>query len=101
LDKDNGVANIDFDKLEFPLIWRTWRAGDVFVPLGMKQRKKVSDFLIDLKISRPRKERITVLESGGTIAWIVGHRIADPFKIKSTTSRILIIREVPAANDFV
>lgn len=100
LNKDAAVANIDRDKLAFPLVWRKWRDGDSFVPLGMKHPKKVSDFLIDGKVSRPQKDMVTVLESAGTIAWVVGYRIADPFKISDSTKRILIIREVSSGNDF-
>ncbi len=101
LDREAAIANIDLDKLSFPLVWRKWRDGDVFVPLGMAQHKKVSDFLIDLKVSRPRKDMVTVLESAGTIVWVVGYRVAEPFKVTNATSRILIIHEVSAGNDFV
>lgn len=84
-----SLAVLDEDKLQFPLTWRKWRAGDHFHPLGMDHKKKVSDFLIDQKVSVTDKEMITVLESGNEIAWIVGHRIGDNYKITSSTKRIL------------
>ncbi|MCK7540636.1 MAG: tRNA lysidine(34) synthetase TilS [Marinilabiliales bacterium] len=34
---------------------RNWEPGDRFMPLGMKQMKKISDFLIDLKDPRDGK----------------------------------------------
>jgi len=85
-------AFLDFNKLVFPLTWRKWRDGDAFQPLGMRGQKKVSDFLIDLKIDRLQKERVTVLESAGTIVWVVGLRIAEPFKITSETTRTIRFR---------
>ena len=100
MDRDAMVANLDRDKIAFPLTWRKWREGDVLVPLGMKSRKKVSDLLIDTKVPRPMKDRVTVLESGGAIIWVVGHRIADHVKVTPSTRRILIIRETPSDNDF-
>ncbi len=85
------VALLDLDALEFPLELRRWREGDSFTPLGMNGRKKISDFLIDEKVSQPEKERQFVLVSGGEIAWVVGHRIDDRFKIKRDTESVFKI----------
>jgi len=86
---DNFLALVDADRLQFPLTWRKWKAGDHFHPLGMSHKKKLSDFFIDQKISVADKEMITVLESSGEILWVVGHRIDDTFKITNSTKRIL------------
>ncbi|HEX8041814.1 MAG TPA: tRNA lysidine(34) synthetase TilS [Chryseosolibacter sp.] len=91
LSKDPAVAQLDLDRLRFPLLWRSWRAGDYFVPLGMSQEKKLSDFLIDLKIPFNSKADITVLESGGEIIWVVGYRISDRYKVTADTARVLVI----------
>ncbi len=79
------IAVLDESLLTFPLIWRKWKAGDYFYPLGMNHRKKISDFLIDKKLSVVQKDLVTVLESGGKIAWVVGHRIDDRFKLTPAT----------------
>ncbi len=83
------MAILDASKLNYPLKWRKWKTGDYFHPLGMPHKKKLSDFFIDLKISAADKEKITVLESGNEIAWVVGHRIDDYFKITNSTKRAL------------
>jgi len=62
-----------------------WQAGDSFVPLGMSQHKKVSDFLIDEKVPVTLKSGVTVLESNGEIVWIVGYRIDDRYKLTKIT----------------
>ncbi len=82
-------AYIDESQLTFPLIWRKWKAGDVFFPLGMEHKKKLSDFFIDKKVSIADKEVVTVLESEGKIAWVAGHRIDDRFKVTSKTTSVL------------
>jgi tRNA(Ile)-lysidine synthase len=84
-DKGRNEAVLDKEKLTFPLTWRKWRVGDHFYPMGLTHKKKLSDFMIDSKISLPAKDLVTVLESGGEIAWIVGYRIDDRFKITPET----------------
>ena len=85
------IAQLDFDKIAFPLVWRRWREGDNFVPFGMHHSKKISDFLIDIKMPLFDKDTATVIESGSNIIWLVGHRIDDRFKVTSQTKRVFII----------
>ena len=85
-----SVACLDYDKLEFPLMVRRWEKGDKFYPLGMSKPKKLSDFLIDEKVSLADKERVYVMLSGKKIAWIIGHRIDDRFKIGTATKKMYI-----------
>jgi tRNA(Ile)-lysidine synthase len=87
---DPNVAHLDADMIRHPLVTRRWKEGDAFQPLGMKGKKKVSDFLIDEKISLLEKQSVTVLVSGDDIVWLVGLRIDDRFKITSATRRVLV-----------
>ena len=84
-DSNPNIAYLDGDKLQFPLVLRKWKHGDKFRPLGMKNMKKLSDFFIDAKLSLIEKEQRYVLVSGEQIAWIVGMRIDDRFKITGKT----------------
>ena len=83
------VALVDEDKLHYPLCLRRWREGDWFVPFGMTGRKKVSDYLIDHKVSVVEKSRQFVLVSGEDIVWLVGRRIDDRYRITDKTEKIL------------
>ena len=85
IEKNTSVGLFDADKLQFPLHIRRWREGDYFYPLGMKGKKKLSDFFIDNKISVYDKEDSWLLCSGQDIVWIIGHRTDDRFKITDTT----------------
>jgi tRNA(Ile)-lysidine synthase len=89
------AVKLDADKVTFPLQWRQWREGDRFYPLGMNHRKKVSDLLIDQKVSVADKSRVTVLESGGEIIWVVGHRIDNRYKIAPDTRRVMVFSVTP------
>lgn len=90
-DLGDNVALIDADKLQFPLKLRRWRDGDWFVPLGMSGRKKISDYLIDKKVSMAEKGRQFVLVSGDDIVWVVGRRLDDRFCLDKATENVLKI----------
>ncbi|MDO9551723.1 tRNA lysidine(34) synthetase TilS [Rhodonellum sp.] len=93
LDRARENAMLDMDRLEFPLTVRKWTLGDKFVPLGMKNEKKISDLLIDLKIPLIHKKTVTVLCSGDQIAWVMGYRISDRFKCDANTKRTLYFKK--------
>ena len=65
---------------------RGWRPGDRIQPLGMRGQKKLQDLFTDLRVPRPWRERIPLLENGTGIAWVVGHRIADWAKVEPDAS---------------
>lgn len=87
----DNVALLDADKIKYPLVLRRWMEGDSFTPFGMNGRKKISDYLIDHKVSMPEKKRQFVMLSEGEIAWLIGRRIGDDFRITSKTERVLRI----------
>lgn len=82
---------LDADKLSFPIELRPWQEGYSFVPHGMKGRKKLSDFLVDEKISRFDKERTWVLCNGPDICWVVGHRSDERYKVTPKTKSLYFV----------
>ena len=84
-NENRKIVFLDFEKLEFPLTIRKWKHGDRFQPLGMKHKKKLSDFMIDEKIPLNLKEHVLALISGDNIVWVIGHRIDDRYKITRQT----------------
>jgi tRNA(Ile)-lysidine synthase len=88
---DPARAQLDADKLVYPIVLRQRKAGDYFYPLGMRKKKKLSRFLIDQKLSRAQKEAVWVMDMQGKLVWIVGLRIDDRFKITRGTQNILDI----------
>lgn len=85
------TACLDLSLLNFPVTVRRWERGDRFKPLGMKGFKKVSDFLIDQKVPLNAKEKTLVLLSDNNIAWLIGHRLDDRYKVTEKTKKILMI----------
>ena len=94
LNQGDNVALLDADKLKFPLKVRRWQEGDWFVPFGMSGRKKLSDYLIDKKVSMAEKSRQFVLMSGDDIVWVIGRRLDDRFSITRKTENVLkVVRD--------
>ena len=88
-------ALLDASKLQWPLTLRRWQEGDWFIPFGMTGKKKVSDYLIDRKLSLPQKQRQFVLLSGDAIAWVVGERIDERFRLDDKSEEVICItREI-------
>ena len=84
---------IDYDEVDKnSLILRCWKKGDKFVPLGMNQRKKLSDFFIDEKVPNYLKKQIPILVSRDEIVWVCGYRISNKVKITEKTKKILCLK---------
>ncbi|MEM9674859.1 MAG: tRNA lysidine(34) synthetase TilS [Bacteroidota bacterium] len=95
IQSDSLLAALDYHQLTFPLTLRPWQAGDRFQPLGMNHNKKISDFLVDLKMPRYLKDQVLVLLSEDEIVWVVGHRIDNRFRVTQQTQQVYEIRWQP------
>ncbi|MHC1776680.1 MAG: tRNA lysidine(34) synthetase TilS [Lentimicrobium sp.] len=91
VSKNGSIAMLDASKIIWPLRLRKWKEGDTFVPFGMNNNKKLSDFFIDNKFSIVEKENAWLLISDNEIAWLVGHRIGNSYRIGPETKTILKI----------
>ncbi len=87
--KSDNTEYIAEDKLNGNFIIRKWKDGDRFYPLGMKNSKKVSDFLSEQKIESYNKKEQLVLTNSGKIVWVVGIRIDNRFKITKKTKKVV------------
>jgi tRNA(Ile)-lysidine synthase len=73
---------------------RNFRPGDRFQPLGTKGTQKLKEFFIDHKIPKFERPHIPLLISDEKIAWIVGYRMDERFKVTSHTQRVLKVEIV-------
>jgi len=90
--KDNPLAaSIDTELLIYPLTIRAWQQSDYFYPLGMKTKKKLSDFFIGEKVPLHEKKQIPLLVNGnGDIIWIGGYRPDERYKVSAKTKKVII-----------
>lgn len=86
------IKYFDYDKIYGNLYIRNRRPGDKFFPLGMKGKKKLKDFFIDLKVPRDIRDKVPLLVDDCNIIWVVGYRISELCKVKPETKRVLKIQ---------
>ncbi len=91
---DPFMALVDAKTIAFPILLRTWKAGDYFYPLGLGKKKKIARFLIDQKLSKSAKEDIWVLEMDKKIIWIPGLRMDDRVKLTTSTKEVYELKWV-------
>ncbi|GAA4241084.1 MULTISPECIES: tRNA lysidine(34) synthetase TilS [Winogradskyella] len=88
-DVSKSTIFVDKDVLRFPLEFRLWKEGDVFQPIGMTGKKKISKYLKDEKVSLVEKENTWILASDNKVVWLVGKRADDRFKVTKNTKNII------------
>jgi tRNA(Ile)-lysidine synthase len=92
IQKDPSHAYLDADKLHGELSLRTPQAGDTFAPFGMGgKRKLLSDFLTDQKQTLFEKEHQPLLMDGDEIAWVVGRRSSELYRVDEHTKKVVHI----------
>ena len=98
LKQPEGTLIFDAAKLGFPFVCRSWRQGDWLVPLGMRGKKKVSDFFADRKYGHSEKACALMIvdcapEMAGVqhIAGILGDRIDEHYKVTKDTVSVIRI----------
>jgi len=88
-DVSKSTIFVDKDVLKFPLEFRLWKEGDIFQPIGMTGKKKISKYLKDEKVSLVEKENTWILASDNKVVWLVGKRADDRFKVTKNTKNII------------
>jgi tRNA(Ile)-lysidine synthase len=91
-DRGAATAIVDAHELGDQLIVRPRRPGDRLQPLGAPGRRKVQDVLVDRKVPRDDRDQVPVVTTvKGDIVWVAGQVLADPFRVTSLTSSVVIL----------
>jgi len=90
--RDQFEAFVDWARLRGPFLLRSRQRGDRFHPLGMSGTRKLSDYLIDRKVPRIQRDEIPLLVGRDGIIWVIGHGIANPFRVTEKTKSVLWAR---------
>jgi tRNA(Ile)-lysidine synthase len=73
----------------------------MFAPLGMGgQTTKLQDYFINNKIPRRARVNWPLVCAGEQVVWVVGYRIAHPFRITEKTKNILHLEIMKLPRDY-
>lgn len=89
---DGLTAYFSPSLIDMPIHVRSRESGEVFQPLGMHGHKKIQDFMVDARIPQVLRDRIPLLATITSVAWITGWRIAEWSKVQSADKNCLKIR---------
>jgi len=90
--KTNFVEWFDLDNVKLPLVVRSREDGDRFVPLGLREEKKVGKFLTAAKVPQQIRKKIFIVADAEKIIWVWPIRIGEQAKVTSGTRKILQLR---------
>ena len=90
--RGNTVA-VAGGELSDTLTVRSWRPGDLVRPLGLGGRKKLQDLFSDRKVAKAERQTIPIVaDTMKGIVWVVGHTVAEEFRVNSETQGVLILK---------
>ena len=85
----NYTKWIDSDIIADSLCVRTRRRGDYLTVTDDGKKKSLSDYLIDEKVPRSRRDTMLLVADGPEIVWIPGKRLGARYKITERTAHVL------------
>ena len=84
---------LDAEQLALPLIVRSRKQGEHWQPLGMEgHHQSFQDFFITQKVPEHLRALWPLVCSGSEVAWVVGMRPSEAFKITKETRKVLKLR---------
>ncbi len=92
--KNDDRTGVDLDrvKLDFPLVIRNRRPGDLYRPFGSPGRKKLKEIFRAKGVPVAGRDRLPVFLSRGEIVWAPGLPVAEKHKVTGTTEAVFSIR---------
>ena len=85
------IKYFDYDKINEYVTFRKRKNGDRITPLGMNGSKKLKDIFIDMKIPKDYRDNIPIMQIDNEIAWVLGVKTSNTYKVTKTTNKILKI----------
>jgi tRNA(Ile)-lysidine synthase len=85
----------DAERLTGPLLVRGRRRGDRLLPFGHQHERRLKSLLIDAKVPRWERDRLPLVEAGGSIVWVGGLRRGAQAPVTPDSRQILELRLQP------
>jgi len=84
---------LDFERLRWPLVLRSWRPGDSYRPYGHRRIRKLKRMFLESRVPQDARGTWPVLTSAGKLVWASGYPVAEEFAPRPETRTGLLIAE--------
>lgn len=88
---DQTVAYLDAASINGRLVWRPWKHGDRFQPLGMTGHVLVSDLLSNARVPHLQRNDVRVVCDDDGILWVCGHRQSERTRVTASTRTVCVL----------
>lgn len=88
---DQTTAYLDAASINGQLVWRPWKHGDRFQPLGMTGHVLVSDLLSNARVPHLQRNNVRVVCDGEGILWVCGHRQSERTRVTASTRTVCVL----------
>ncbi len=92
-ETEGAVALLDADRLQFPLVLRSWRPGDAYCPAGHRRVRKLVRLWRAQRVERQQRGQLLVLVSAGRPVWASGLPVAADVAVGPGSRRVVVICE--------
>ncbi len=86
-------AALDAGRMSPPFFLRNWHPGDVYLPRGKRQARKLKELLREARVPAGERALWPVLESGGRLVWVRGLPPAASCAANAETRSAVVISE--------
>ncbi|MFH1856104.1 MAG: tRNA lysidine(34) synthetase TilS [Candidatus Omnitrophota bacterium] len=94
-NKPRWIEFFDADKIAGTVFVRARKEKDEFIPIGMRGKKSLKEFLIDEKVPFIERDKLPVFEDARRIIWVGGMRLSEEVKVEKNTKRVLKLEIIP------
>lgn len=88
---DPTFAYLDAASINGQLVWRPWKHGDRFQPLGMTGHVLVSDLLSNARVPHLQRHDVRVVCDDEGILWVCGHRQSERTRVTASTRTVCVL----------
>ena len=88
-ESTSKFAYVDLSKVEFPLVLRTRKDGDIISPFGMSGTMKLKKYLNSKGVPRHNRDMLPMLCYNSEILWIVGVGISNKIGVKEKPTHVI------------
>jgi tRNA(Ile)-lysidine synthase len=88
-EKNSFIERFDFNKIKPPLLIRSRKTGDRFIPLGLDKEKKVGKFLTAAQVRQQLRQKLLIVADSEKIIWLWPIRMSEQVKVSDATEKIL------------